>query len=217
MKATHEAGAQPLSDTDASKAAPLFIDSSVTSVGQSGGVTAQTVVLPSADPVIQARRLQAVEGLWQILQAARAEFSDAIFLDQVLLPNEIDERIKAGGFDAPFTSINSYRRPDIVVHKLTSAGTEDAVKQRPFVSPRVWGVVYVLQALYGRCGLLLSLSFKERKYKNWRDDEPLDHLLRAALPSATVDQSRAKFIGGLQSLVDELEHRFMQEAGMTHL
>jgi len=215
MKAAHEAGSQPISETDATRAAPLFIDNSIMSVGQSGGVTAGTVVLPPSDPVIQTRRLQAVEKIWQILQATRAQFTDAIFLDQVLVPEEIEERIKSGRFDAPFTSINNYRSPEVVAHKFTSAGTEHAVKERPFVRPRVWGVMYVLQALYGRSGLLLSLSFKERKYKNWRDDGPLDHLLRAALPGSTVDQAKAKPFAGLHSLVEELEHRFMQEAGMS--
>lgn len=46
MKGAHEASSHPLSDTDATRAAPLFIDNSIVSVGQSGGVTAGTVVLP---------------------------------------------------------------------------------------------------------------------------------------------------------------------------
>lgn len=149
------------------------------------------------------------------MQATRAQFADVIFLDQVLIPKEIDEQIQIGRFDAPFTSINNYRNAEIVAHKLTNAGIEHATKERPFVSPRVWGVMHVLQALYGRSGLLLSLSFKERKHKNWRDDGPLDHLLRAALPGSTVDQAKAKPFAGLHTLIEELEHRFMQEAGMS--
>jgi hypothetical protein len=215
MKVVHEVMNQPLSETEAAHAAPLFIDNSVMSVGQSGGVTAGTVVLPQSDPIIQTRRLQAVEKIWQILQAMRGEFTDAVFLDQVLVPNEIDERIKSGQFEPPFASINNYRRADIVAHKFINAKTKDATSERPFVSPRVWGILYVLNGLYGRSGLLLSLSFKEGKYKNWRDDAPLDHLLRAVLPSVTVDQAKAKLFGGLHDLIEQLEHRFLQEAGMS--
>jgi hypothetical protein len=216
MKADHEATSQPISENDAARAAPLFIDTSIVSVGQSGGVTAGTVVLPPSDPVVQRRRLQAVEKLWHILQAIRGEFTDAVFLDQVLVSEEIDERIKIGQFEPPFASINNYRRADIVAQKFVNAKTNGAISERPFVSPQVWGVMHVLHALYGRSGLLLSLSFKERKYKNWRDDDPLDHLLRAALPGVTVDQAKAKPFGGLHDLIEQLEYRFMQQAGMSN-
>jgi hypothetical protein len=216
MKAAHEASCETISDTDANRVAPLFIGSAVTSVGQQGGVTAGTVILPPGDPVIQTRRLQAIEKMWHILQAMRAEFTDAIFLDQVLKTDEIDQQFKNGRFDAPFTPINNYRNMETVAQKFANAKVEDAVKERPFLSPRVWGIVHVLQALYGRSGFLLTLSFKERKYNDWRNDAVLDQLLRAALPGATVDHAKAKPFAGLHALIEELEHCFMQQAGMSN-
>ena len=40
--------------------------------------------------------------------------------------------------------------------------------------------------------MLIQLSFKKRAYQCWKDDEPLDHLLRAVLPGHVVDDAKKK-------------------------
>jgi hypothetical protein len=71
---------------------------------------------------------------------------------------------------------------------------------------------HVLTAIYGRSAMLLSLSYKNRAYQNWKNDEPLDGLLRAVLPSHIVTEAKSKNVAGLQFLVEHLEVAFMQAA-----
>ena len=54
--------------------------------------------------------------------------------------------------------------------------------------------------------MLIQLSFKKRAYQCWKDDEPLDHLLRAVLPGHVVDEAKKREIGGLQFLIEHLEN-----------
>jgi hypothetical protein len=112
-------------------------------------------------------------------------------------------------------SVLEYRDPNVAIQKLTTSGTNDAAKERPFVSHRLWSVFFILQGMYGRTALLLTNSFKDRRFRNWRDDKGCDQLLRAILPGQTVDYVKALEVHGLQTAVDQLESQFLAEADMN--
>ncbi len=104
---------------------------------------------------------------------------------------------------------------NLTLLKFGSAGANDAAKERPFVTHRLWSVFFVLQCIYGRTALLLTNSYKERRFVNWRTDNGCDQLLRAILPAQAIDYAKGQGIGGLQTAIDGLESQFLAEAGMN--
>lgn len=93
-------------------------------------------------------------------------------------------------------------------------GPDDAAKERPFVTNRLWSI-FVLQGLYGRTSLLLTNSYKESRFINWCTDSVCDQLLRAILPAQFVERAKGQAIGGLRTAIDFLEAEFLAEAGMN--
>jgi len=217
MKSDHESTAAPISDNEAQQAAATYIG--LASVGQTGGIAAQNLNAqnftyntgPVVDAVTQRRQLQALENLWAMVGTLRKEFGSIVFIDTILLASEIDEYFRTGAHSEPMSMIREYKDPQCAVKKIVLI---DPDKERPFVSQKVWSILFVLRALYGRASLMIELSFKKRAYEDWRKDSVMDRLLRGILPGNIVDDIRQRPIGGLQAAIDHLEHRFLEEAGM---
>jgi hypothetical protein len=220
MKADHEARSAPVAGEEVTRLPAQFLTNSVASVGQSGGISANTIHardinLGSSSSVTEARRLQALENLWKVLRGLKKEFGDLLFVDSILLANEFDEFFKRGDHSQMFAGLLKYATEAAFVDKWTKSGAGEADLERPFVSSRIWATIHVAFALYARTSLRFTGSFKEGRYQNWRDDKPLDQLLRAVLPGAMVDEAKQQSIGGVQALVDALEMRFMADAGLA--
>ncbi|MDP2331003.1 MAG: hypothetical protein Q8M19_09955 [Reyranella sp.] len=196
---------------------------SVSNVGQSGGLSAHTVNAssinlhggPPVGQVTHQRQIQAVESLWQIVLNLGSEFSLAIFIDTILLPQEIDAHLR-GEEDISFMdAVAEYRDSQLPLRKFANAGANNAAKERPFVSHRLWSIYFVVQAVYGRTALLLANSFKEGRFVNWREDGGCDQLLRAILPVQSVEHVKKLETNGLRTALDLLEAQFLLEAGMN--
>jgi hypothetical protein len=99
MKTDHEARATPISEKDADRVATAY--SSVITVGQSGGIaannfTATHFTLNTAQPVdtVSERQLEALENLWGVILALRETFGIVLYVDTILLTNEIADFFK---------------------------------------------------------------------------------------------------------------------------
>ena len=222
IKAEHEQKIIPLSDLEASTVAQAFMQN-VSNVGQSGGLSAHTVNAsninvhggPPVGQVTHQRQIQAVENLWQIVLNLGSEFGLVIFIDTILLPQEIDAHLK-GEQDISFMdAVVEYRDSQLALRKFANAGANNAAKERPFVSHRLWSIFFVIQGIYGRTALLLANSFKQRRFVNWRDDGGCDQLLRAILPAQSVEHVKKLQTHGLRTAIDLLESQFLLEAGMN--
>ncbi|MES0038112.1 hypothetical protein NKJ74_23075 [Mesorhizobium sp. M0046] len=138
-----------------------------------------------------------------------------IFIDSILLPQEMDDYFKGVDSNAFMNSALEYENPKAPFDKLARAGANDADKERPFVSPRLWSIFFIIQGMYGRSALLLGNSFKDRRLKHWRDDHGCDQLLRSVLPAHAVDHAKGLSFNGLRTAIDMLESQFLTEAGMN--
>lgn len=222
IKAAHEAQSAAISDAEAAAVAEQFIKS-VTNVAQSGGLSAHTVnastitvqSAPSTNHLTRERQIQAVEHLWQVVGNLSSEFSSAIFVDTILTPEEIDAYFREGKHAQVMDCVSEYADLRILDRKIASAGANDATKERPFVTLRLWSVFFVLRAMYGRTALLLTNSYKVRRFVNWRADSGCDQLLRAILPAQSIDHAKGQVIGGLRTAIECLENQFLAEAGMN--
>ncbi|WFU42223.1 hypothetical protein QA640_07035 [Bradyrhizobium sp. CB82] len=79
------------------------------------------------------------------------------------------------------------------------------------MSPRLRSIFWCIQAVYGRTGMLYVLSFKNRRYDDWRQDDGIDQHLRAVLPARTVDEIRQR-AHSLQWVLGALESLFTSAA-----
>ena len=216
MKADHEALATPASDRDAERIANAY--SAVVSVGQSGGITTQNFTatnftLQAAQPgdSISKRQLEALENLWNTIRAMRKEYGMVVYVDMILIANEIDDYFKNGRYHQVMDVVRDYAKPQYVAQKITSV---DPDRERPFVSARIWSIVFGLRALYARTALLIQNSFLDRKYNNWRLDSGTEKILRGLIPGSIVDDIRQRPIGGLSAAIDYLEAQFLNETGL---
>jgi hypothetical protein len=222
IKVAHESQSAPMPDAEAAAVAEGFIQS-VTNIGQRGGLSAHTVnastitvqSAASANHLTRHRQIQAVEQLWQVVRNLSSEFSPIVFVDTILTPTELDAYFREGKDDQIADCIREYADMNLTLRKFTNAGADDAAKERPFVTNRLWSVFYVLQGLYGRTALLLTNSYKERRLVNWRADGGCEQLLRAILPAQAVEHVKGQAMGGLRTAIDSLERQFLAEAGMN--
>lgn len=222
IKTVHESQSTPIPDAEAESVAVSFMQSTV-NIGQNGGLAASTVnanninlhgPIPT-NHITHQCQIQAVENLWATIQRFRNDFANVIVVNTMLTDQEIDDYFKNGSHSHFLDCVREYEVMDHAIRKLTSSGAEDATKERPFISPRLWSIYYVIRGIYGRTGLLVTNSFKERRFISWRQDSGCDQLLRAVLPAQAVDDAKGQQFGGLQSAIDYLESQFLAEAGMN--
>ncbi|MER8840889.1 hypothetical protein NKH86_19315 [Mesorhizobium sp. M0913] len=221
LKRDHEEQAKPVADGEADRVAEVYIQN-VSTIGQSGGLSAHTVHANNITVQtthgageISSRQMVAIERLWEVVRSLAREFSMVIFIDSILLPQEMDDYFKGVDSNAFMNSALEYENPKAPFDKLARAGANDADKERPFVSPRLWSIFFIIQGMYGRSALLLGNSFKDRRLKHWRDDHGCDQLLRSVLPAHAVDHAKGLSFNGLRTAIDMLESQFLTEAGMN--
>jgi hypothetical protein len=219
LKAEHEAHTKPIADSAADQIVQTFVDQTISNLSQTGGFSAHTVHAenisigaPAADPVVRARQMRSIETLWEILCKLRAEFSDLIFIDTVLTPKEIDDHLKLIQIIPLVDTARKYTNQEYIAKKLNQANFEQGEKERPFISERLWAVIYVIGALYGRLAFLFSVSFKKREYQDWRTDNGIDQHLRSILAGNIVDFVKNQPTYGLQTAIRHLEGLFLSEA-----
>ena len=144
-----------------------------------------------------------------------SEFSLAVFVDTILTPSELDAYFTEGEYAQIADCIREYADRNGPLRKFARAGANDAAKERPFITNRLWSIFFVLNGLYGRTSLLLTNSYKESRFINWRIDSGCDQLLRAILPAQFVEHAKGQAIGGLRTAIDPLQSEFLAVAGMN--
>jgi hypothetical protein len=222
IKDTHEAQSAQIPDADAAAVAEEFVQS-VTNIGQSGGLSAHTVnastitvqSAPDTSHPTRQRQIEAVEHLWQVVRNLSSEFGLAVFVDSILAPSELDAYFREGKYAQIADCIREYADMNLPIRKFANAGANDADNERPFVTNRLWSVFFVMRGFYGRIALLLTNSYKESRFVNWRTDSCCEQLLRAILPAGVVEHAKGQVSGGLRAAIDSLESQFLAEAGMN--
>lgn len=71
---------------------------------------------------------------------------------------------------------------------------------------------YIYRAVTLRSAYLISCSFKERKFRNWREDGGIHQLLSSVIAKDEVTKLRGSLTGGLSAGLARLEGKFLHEA-----
>lgn len=178
---------------------------------------ASIALLSANQSEIRARKLVAMEKMWNVFLQLNDKFSGVIFLDTILQPAELDEFFRGHG-QTPRSSdyiksiVSQYTREDASMNKMEESGANEIETERPFFGEQIWVIFYVLRAVYGRCALLIFKSLEKKQYQNWRDDEHLAHVMAMAVPRKIIDAAKARHLQGLQTIILHLTLAFLDEA-----
>ncbi len=224
MKFNHEQSSAALPDDKTESVVKNFIQQEVKTVGQSGGLAAHTVHAHtinlgsnSSIDITSQRQLLAVETLWQTIRNMAGAFGDIVFVETILLPEEIEKAFVTDSWHASFGHLRNYRNERAIIEKLKETKASVMELERPFVSPRLWTAAFVIRAVYGRLAFLYQNSYKSQQYRDWRKDSGIEQLLRSALPAAIVDQVKNTPLHGLQNAINALENKFLTEAKLQRV
>ena len=219
MKATHEHKQQSAPPTEqVDQIVRGLIDQSVSSAGQSGGLTAHTVragtinIVHGTSQASDPERAQAIKDLWNALVGLKSTFSDVLFIDGILAASELDECFRGNATNAFFQNINHYSQQMYVAEMMQNHLPPHAERYRILITPRLWALYQVALMLYGRSAMLLTLSFKKKELHNWRQDDILTSSFLSVFPQTFVDECKQGNIGGLTRIVGSLEAAFLQES-----
>lgn len=197
--------------------AQLLIDQSTAISAESGGFSAHTVhaqaihpgqTLPTKNPKIE----EAVEVLWKTVLKLKKEFSEVTFVDSILPASELDECFRGKRDIYIFGMLRRYKKLPHVAQTLQNIIPANVEDYRLYVSDRLWAIYSTLLTLHGRTAMLVTVSFKDKRLNDWRDDGSLNGTLRKTLDAGLIDAVKRMQIGGLNALIGELENKFRREA-----
>lgn len=215
MKSEHENRITPLDDGETIHAVQVFFKDSIATSNQSGGIAAHTInaeTINIGNAEFDRNSIEATKKLWHALVDLRKEFSDAIFLDSILLAAEIDQNFKTDNWHSNFQTIRSYAHRNTAVEKMKRSGSLDIEKERLFVSERLWAIFFGLRSMYGRIAVLYQFSFVDQRFRNWRDDNLFQTTVRHILPDSVWAHARSMDVQGLTALFNSAEKEFLREA-----
>jgi hypothetical protein len=219
MKTDHEDHATPVSADEASSGGDLLLIQSVTTTNQSGGIAAAVVNAGNIhvhaagrSEEQERRRAHAVSILWSAIVKLKEEFSSVTFVDNILSKHELEACFNGADSNAFFEMLLPFASQTTIMEKVAAAGGKAAEVERPFVSPRLYQIYFVTQAVLARSAFLIQLSFENDSFRDWRSDSGIAQLLGSVLPQSTIKSLRLRAVHGLTAVVDTLESEFLKEA-----
>lgn len=169
--------------------------------------------LSATQSELRSKVISATEALWSSVCVAEKEFRDLMFIDSVMVPEEVDKAI-SGEIDVPILQqlFEAYKKPEDALNKLSL--TEEVLKgtERLFVGDHLWLVYSTIIAVHGRFGFLLSRSLRQGQYLNWRDDKHMSSLFVSCLSENLISSARNRTFGGLRIAIAHLQSEFIKEA-----
>lgn len=181
--------------------------------GAYGTLKSSVDLLSATNSRLQPEVIDTVKTLWGLVVTMKGIFGPLVTCDQVFLPTEISEAFK---HEAEHKSIIQFLEPyrdDANMQMQNGAVLEpDLDRYRLFCDDRLWLIFFAIRAIYMRTSMLVSVSFKEHEYRDWRKNNGVEQLLGAALKPEVVAQVTARDVGGLSFAIDQLETEFLHEA-----
>lgn len=156
--------------------------------------------------------IDAVSALWVNLLDMRTKFGGIVAFDSITLAEEAKEAFSKGKHENILNYVRSFEG-DISSNELfVSYENENLDRFRLFCGDRVWLIFYIYRAVIMRNAFLISLSFKDKSYNDWRKDDGIRQLLSSLLPENDLQKIRQSSFGGLANALSRLETDFLHEA-----
>lgn len=197
IKFDHELKTSPMDEMELERNIRVLLNANVLSSGQTGGITAHSIsagaiYLGSPPPRHTTdRQNAAIEKMWQSIVGLKRELAAVVVADQVLTSSELAEGFAGRSDNFLFDSLQFLRDPHAVTRILQASGINEAENERPFVSARQYELYTAAYALLARSALLITLSFKDGTYRDWRDDSLVARNLQTILPKVQLENLRS--------------------------
>lgn len=175
-------------------------------------VKASVDVLTASNSGMRPHIIDAVSALWTNMMIMREKFGGLIGLDSIILADEAQKMFsnetnaKALDFVRPFAGELHTNR------MMIEFNTSSLDEHRLFCGDRLWLVFYIYRASILRNAFLISESFEQSAYRDWRTDDGIRQLLGSVLTGDEVAKLRAMRFGGLAAALSRLEGEFLHEA-----
>ena len=134
------------------------------------------------------------------------ECGDLVFVDDILLPEEIADSYASGKIDKYLGNYDAITKK---VERLTQLTSE---KARLFCGERLWLRFSTLCGAYGRMAVLAQLSFEKGTHVDWRTDDHMHIILGSILPADVLGRTKTMRVGGFREVTGRLKAEFLKEA-----
>ena len=157
--------------------------------------------------------IDSVSALWKLIVQMKHDFSGMVTFDSLFLANEAAEAFQDEGNHQNLIAFVEKHRNELDNLAVNGAVIEPNLdRYRLFCGDKLWLIFFIVRAVYMRNSLLIARSFQKHDFDDWRKDDGIRQLLSAVLPTAIIDDVRARKIGGLSIAISQLEAEFLHEA-----
>lgn len=169
-------------------------------------------VLATSNSDMRPHIIEAVTALWATMTDMRNKFGGVITFDTVVLADEAEAAFSGKDNQQTLGFVKAFDG-DMLENKLVfEFEKQDLDKCRLFCGDRLWLIFYIYRAVIMRSAFLISLSFKNQKYDDWRKDGGIRQLLSGLIGVDETEKLRQSTSGGLTNALGRLETDFLHEA-----
>ena len=168
--------------------------------------------LSAAQPELRSKMIASVETLWESVLSFKDRYSELIFLDSILLTEEIEHDLKSRNQSFVWQIMQKYQEDSAFNELMTYQRKQSLESERLFVGDRLWVIFSTISRVYGRYGFLVHKSAREGGYLDWRKDKNFQSILLDVLSEDIVSAIKGKRFGGLRTAIAYLEAEFLKES-----
>ena len=165
--------------------------------------------LSASQSDLRTRATTSVESLWTAVLEIEREYSDLVFVDNILVPEERRDFFASGRIKQ---FLADYGDTDVATKKIERFSQLTSEKERLFSGERLWLRFSTFCRAYGRMAMLAQFSFEKGTYVDWRTDDLMNTILCAILPTHVLERTKKMRVGGFREVTGHLKAEFLQEA-----
>lgn len=181
------------------------LQASYSTVGTSVGF------LSAVQPELRSKMIASVEALWKSILSFKDRYSEIMFLDSILLAEEIERDLKSQGQNVVWQIMQKYREDSAFSELMEYQRKQSEEFERLFVGDRLWLIFFTISQVYGRYGYLVHKSARDGEYVDWRKDKNFRSILLNILSEDIVNAIIEKRFGGLSTAIVYLQAEFLKE------
>ena len=128
--------------------------------------TLQTSVdyLSTQQTALRSHIISAVDVLWNEILSLEKQFAHLLFLDTILVAEEIEKFYASGAKGDIGKALQNYRDPDHVHGEMSRFNDPAVEKARLFAGERLWLLFFTIRGVHGRHMMLTHNSLRENRY-----------------------------------------------------
>ena len=165
--------------------------------------------LSASQSDLRTRAITSVESLWTAVLEIERESSDLLFVDNILVPEEIRDAFASGRIKK---YLADYSNTEFVAKKMERFMQLTTESERLFSGERLWLRFSTFCRAHGRLAVLAESSFEKGTYIDWRTDGLMNTILCAILPTDVLERAKRMESGGFREVTSHLKAEFLKEA-----